>query len=184
MQVRGPVWGWGVAPLIKVTCSCDGCICRLLLCLCALPSPSRPACNTCTNPSSYCNKKFLPSKLAVHLRFFCGPDAKKSDALAKQQKKRKSGCSMQQQQQEEVEEEEEEEVATEEAEVETEEEAGRWGGCTVGIGLRVSAQLSVTMRRSCRTACPSILWALDFENIFCWGGQERWGCWLLATSRL
>ena len=29
-----------------------------------------------------------PSRLKVHLRFFCGPDAQKSDALAKQQKKK------------------------------------------------------------------------------------------------
>jgi len=33
-------------------------------------------------------ESFLPAKLAVHLRFFCGPDAVKSAALAKQQKKK------------------------------------------------------------------------------------------------
>lgn len=38
---------------------------------------------------SYCGKKFLPSKLPVHLRFFCGPHAAKSAALAKAHKKRK-----------------------------------------------------------------------------------------------
>ena len=37
----------------------------------------------------YCRKKYFPDRLKVHLRFFCGPDAKKSDALAKQQTKRK-----------------------------------------------------------------------------------------------
>jgi hypothetical protein len=46
---------------------------------------------------SYCGKKFLPSKLSVHLRFFCGPDAVKSAALAKQQKKK--GQQQRQQQQ-------------------------------------------------------------------------------------
>ena len=40
---------------------------------------------------SYCSKKFLPEKLKVHLRFFCGPNAVKSEALSKQQKKRKPG---------------------------------------------------------------------------------------------
>eukprot|EP00891_Asterochloris_glomerata_P007270 jgi/Astpho2/7270/e_gw1.00113.3.1_t len=39
----------------------------------------------------YCRKKFFPDRLKVHLRFFCGPHAKKSHALAKQQKKRPSG---------------------------------------------------------------------------------------------
>ena len=38
---------------------------------------------------TYCKRKFLPEKLKVHLRFFCGPNAVKSEALAKQQKKRK-----------------------------------------------------------------------------------------------
>ncbi|KAK9813234.1 hypothetical protein WJX72_011166 [[Myrmecia] bisecta] len=44
----------------------------------------------CKVPCSYCNKKFYPERLKVHLRFFCGPNAKKSAALAKQQKKRSS----------------------------------------------------------------------------------------------
>eukprot|EP00879_Flechtneria_rotunda_P011005 GHRR01011500.1.p1 GENE.GHRR01011500.1~~GHRR01011500.1.p1 ORF type:complete len:740 (+),score=369.93 GHRR01011500.1:184-2220(+) len=52
--------------------------------------PAKVAC-------SYCNKKFLPSKLAVHLRFFCGPDAVKSVALAKQHRKRKQPGPEQQQ---------------------------------------------------------------------------------------
>ncbi|GAX83352.1 hypothetical protein CEUSTIGMA_g10777.t1 [Chlamydomonas eustigma] len=36
----------------------------------------------------YCNRRFYPERLKVHLRFFCGPNAMKSEALAKQQKKR------------------------------------------------------------------------------------------------
>lgn len=40
----------------------------------------------------YCRKRYYPDRLKVHLRFFCGPDAHKSEALAKQQKKRKSGA--------------------------------------------------------------------------------------------
>ena len=42
-------------------------------------------------PCTYCRKKFTPERLEVHLRFFCGPNAKKSAALAKQQKKRPRG---------------------------------------------------------------------------------------------
>lgn len=42
-------------------------------------------------PCRYCHKKYFPDRLKVHLRFFCGPDAQKSEALAKQQtKKRKT----------------------------------------------------------------------------------------------
>ena len=37
----------------------------------------------------YCKKRYYPDRLKVHLRFFCGPNAKKSDALAKQQTKKK-----------------------------------------------------------------------------------------------
>jgi DNA repair protein RAD16 len=37
----------------------------------------------------YCGKKYFPDRLKVHLRFFCGPDAEKSAALAKQEKKAK-----------------------------------------------------------------------------------------------
>lgn len=36
----------------------------------------------------YCGKRYYPDRLKVHLRFFCGPDAVKSEALAKQQKKK------------------------------------------------------------------------------------------------
>ena len=36
----------------------------------------------------YCGKRYYPDRLKVHLRFFCGPDAMKSEALAKQQKKK------------------------------------------------------------------------------------------------
>ncbi|GLI66752.1 hypothetical protein VaNZ11_010704 [Volvox africanus] len=36
----------------------------------------------------YCNKRFYPERLKVHLRFFCGPYAVKSEALAKAQKKK------------------------------------------------------------------------------------------------
>ncbi|GAB4813783.1 hypothetical protein N2152v2_000829 [Parachlorella kessleri] len=46
-----------------------------------------PSKATCT----YCGKKYYPERLKVHLRFFCGPHAKKSDALAKAQKKRPRG---------------------------------------------------------------------------------------------
>ncbi|KAK9828076.1 hypothetical protein WJX81_000538 [Elliptochloris bilobata] len=42
-------------------------------------------------PCGYCGKKFYPERLKVHLRFFCGPNAHKSAALAKQQKKRPRG---------------------------------------------------------------------------------------------
>jgi len=38
----------------------------------------------------YCGKRYYPDRLKVHLRFFCGPDAQKSEALAKQQKKKKN----------------------------------------------------------------------------------------------
>lgn len=88
---------------------------------------------TCTHTSislpkhhSYCNKKFLPSKLSVHLRFFCGPDAKKSEALAKQQRKKKRGTQQEQQQEEEEEESEQEEGSEEEEEEEAE------GRCVCG----------------------------------------------------
>jgi len=37
----------------------------------------------------YCGKRYYPDRLKVHLRFFCGPDAEKSEALAKQQKRDK-----------------------------------------------------------------------------------------------
>jgi hypothetical protein len=43
-------------------------------------------------PCSYCARRFYPERLKVHLRFFCGPNATKSDALAKQQKKRPRGA--------------------------------------------------------------------------------------------
>lgn len=35
----------------------------------------------------WCGRKFYPDRLKVHLRFFCGPTARKSDKLALQQKK-------------------------------------------------------------------------------------------------
>lgn len=38
----------------------------------------------------YCGKRYYPDRLKVHLRFFCGPDAVKSEALAKQQKKKRT----------------------------------------------------------------------------------------------
>ncbi|GFR45751.1 hypothetical protein Agub_g7166, partial [Astrephomene gubernaculifera] len=38
---------------------------------------------------SYCGKRFYPERLKVHLRFFCGPNAVKSEALARQQRKDK-----------------------------------------------------------------------------------------------
>lgn len=38
----------------------------------------------------YCGKKYYPDRLKVHLRFFCGPGAVKSEALAKQQQKKKA----------------------------------------------------------------------------------------------
>jgi DNA repair protein RAD16 len=41
----------------------------------------------------YCGKKYFPDRLKVHLRFFCGPDAEKSEALAKQESKKKPGRS-------------------------------------------------------------------------------------------
>lgn len=39
---------------------------------------------TCT----FCGKKFQPERLKVHLRYFCGPWAEKTEAQARQQKKR------------------------------------------------------------------------------------------------
>ena len=36
----------------------------------------------------FCGKKFQPERLKVHLRYFCGPYAHKTDAQAKQLKKR------------------------------------------------------------------------------------------------
>lgn len=35
----------------------------------------------------YCDKRFLPDKLRVHLRWFCGPDAKRSEKQARTQRK-------------------------------------------------------------------------------------------------
>jgi hypothetical protein len=69
---------------------------------------------------SYCGKKFLPNKLPVHLRFFCGPDAHKSEALAKQQKKRKVAGQQQQAAAAEDEDDEEAEAVTTEEEEEQE----------------------------------------------------------------
>jgi DNA repair protein RAD16 len=36
----------------------------------------------------YCGRKFQPERIKVHLRYFCGPFAQKTEAQAKQQKKR------------------------------------------------------------------------------------------------
>ena len=36
----------------------------------------------------FCGKKFQPERLKVHLRYFCGPYAQKTEAQARQQKKR------------------------------------------------------------------------------------------------
>ena len=36
----------------------------------------------------YCNKKYLPPQLKIHHKFFCGPNAQRSAALAKTDKKR------------------------------------------------------------------------------------------------
>ncbi|WIA16278.1 hypothetical protein OEZ85_012982 [Tetradesmus obliquus] len=116
-------------------------------------------------PCSYCGKKFLPAKLPVHLRFFCGPDAHKSEALAKQQKKRK-GPGQQQQQQaaaaEEEEEVEEEAVSTGEEE---EEQApkrrkvagGRAGSITSsrGRGKSSSSSKPAARRRSASAAAAA-----------------------------
>ena len=41
----------------------------------------------------YCGKKFYPDRLKVHLRFFCGPYAKKSEKLARQHRKKKPDMS-------------------------------------------------------------------------------------------
>lgn len=37
---------------------------------------------------SFCGKKFQPERLKVHLRYFCGPWAEKTEAQARQEKKR------------------------------------------------------------------------------------------------
>jgi DNA repair protein RAD16 len=39
----------------------------------------------------YCNKKYLPPQLIIHHKFFCGPNAQRSAALAKTDKKVSSG---------------------------------------------------------------------------------------------
>eukprot|EP00249_Psilotum_nudum_P024950 c29330_g1_i2 orf=639-3632(-) len=44
----------------------------------------RPAKEAC----KWCGKLYYPDKMALHLRFFCGPTAQKSEKLAKQVKKR------------------------------------------------------------------------------------------------
>ncbi|KAH7301638.1 hypothetical protein KP509_23G035400 [Ceratopteris richardii] len=38
-------------------------------------------------PCKWCRKLFYPDRMAVHLRFFCGPDAKKTEKQARQMKK-------------------------------------------------------------------------------------------------
>ena len=40
----------------------------------------------------YCNKKYLPPQLIIHHKFFCGPNAQRSAALAKTDKKVSSGA--------------------------------------------------------------------------------------------
>lgn len=40
---------------------------------------------------AYCNRKFNPERLKVHLRYFCGPYAQKTEGQAKQDKKRGGG---------------------------------------------------------------------------------------------
>lgn len=39
-------------------------------------------------PCKYCNRKFLPEKLVQHNKYFCGPNAKKTQLQDKQQRKR------------------------------------------------------------------------------------------------
>jgi DNA repair protein RAD16 len=36
----------------------------------------------------YCGKSYMPSKMKIHLQYFCGPDAQKTAGQAKQEKKR------------------------------------------------------------------------------------------------
>jgi uncharacterized membrane protein YcjF (UPF0283 family) len=112
-----------------------------------------------TNPPaylccSYCGKKFLPNKLPVHLRFFCGPDAHKSEDLAKQQKKRKTAGQQQQAAAAADEDQEEEEaVSTEEPEQEQEEEEeeqGRscwWLLCIGGAAICLCTELQRWWKR-------------------------------------
>jgi DNA repair protein RAD16 len=40
---------------------------------------------------SFCGKKLHPERLKVHLKYFCGPYAEKTEAQAKQFKKKKPG---------------------------------------------------------------------------------------------
>lgn len=40
---------------------------------------------------AFCGKKFQPERLKVHLRYFCGPYAEKTEAQAKQHKKGRPG---------------------------------------------------------------------------------------------
>lgn len=42
-------------------------------------------------PCKWCGKLFHPDRMWVHLKYFCGPDAQKTDAQAKQAKKKKTG---------------------------------------------------------------------------------------------
>jgi DNA repair protein RAD16 len=39
----------------------------------------------------WCGKRFLPAKLVFHLKYFCGPDAKKTEKQAKQERRRGGG---------------------------------------------------------------------------------------------
>jgi SNF2 family DNA or RNA helicase len=39
----------------------------------------------------WCRKAFMPEKLPIHLRYFCGPDAQRTDAQAKQERRRPQG---------------------------------------------------------------------------------------------
>eukprot|EP00756_Hemistasia_phaeocysticola_P066940 Hpha_TRINITY_DN9601_c0_g2::TRINITY_DN9601_c0_g2_i1::g.184583::m.184583/K15083/RAD16; DNA repair protein RAD16 len=45
-------------------------------------------------PCQYCGKRYLPRTLISHLRFFCGPDAERSDKLALRDRKRKATALM------------------------------------------------------------------------------------------
>ncbi|KAG1677040.1 hypothetical protein FOA52_001209 [Chlamydomonas sp. UWO 241] len=77
---------------------------------------------------SYCRRRYYPDRLKVHLRFFCGPNAIKSEKLAKTQKKRPRGDGKAGEEDEEDEDEEDEDeddsVIVVDDEEEDEEEAG------------------------------------------------------------
>jgi hypothetical protein len=126
---------------------------------------------------SYCGKKFLPNKLPVHLRFFCGPDAHKSEALAKQQKKRKGAGQQQQAAAAEDEDEEEAEAVTTE---EPDQEAEDQGGC-LGVVVLCASLLVNRWAEAVTTEEPE---QEAEEQGACWGVVSKVDVCLLSNEWL